>query len=88
MNSAFGGTEKRGNGKKGRVALALEYGHTIVAKRALNVWEMGRDNLWIELELLSRSEFRTKRAGFYLPKNPGETVWVNTRNILFAYDLK
>jgi len=25
---------------------------------------------------------------FYLPKNPGETVWLNTRNILFAYDLK
>jgi len=74
--------------KQARVALALEYGHTIVAKRALNVWNLGRDNLWIELELLSRSEFQTKRAGFYLPKNPGETVWVNTRNILFAYDLK
>ena len=50
--------------------------------------EKVQDNLWIELELLSRAECKITRGGLYMNAKPGEKVWLNARNILYAFDLK
>lgn len=74
--------------EEAQVGLALEYGHTIGVRRALSIENFGKENLWIEMELLPRHEYHGKHSGLYLATSRCECVWVNVRNILYAFDLE